>query len=43
MMGKAARETSLEVLGLKTLYYRMMFEPSDFVMVLICAVFKVVS
>ncbi len=42
MMGKAARETSLETLGLKGHYYRIMFEPSEFVMILLFAVFKAV-
>lgn len=42
MMGKAARETSLESLKLKGHYYKMMFDPNDFIMILLCAVFKVV-
>jgi hypothetical protein len=42
MMGKAARETSLEILGLKGHYYKMMFEPNDLIMIMLCAVFKVV-
>ena len=43
MMGKAARETSLEILGLKGHYYKMMFDPNDLIMIMLCAVFKVVS
>jgi hypothetical protein len=42
MMGKAARETSLEILGLKGHYYKMMFDPNDLIMIMLCAVFKVV-
>ena len=41
-MGKAARETSLEILGLKGHYYKMMFDPNDLIMIMLCAVFKVV-
>jgi hypothetical protein len=41
-MGKAARETSLENLGLKSPYFQMMFEPSDFIVILVLTVFKVV-
>ena len=41
-MGKAARETSLESLGLKGQYFLIMFEPSDFIVILILTIFKVV-
>ena len=42
MMGKQARETSFELLGLKGPYYKMMFDPNDLIMIMLCAVFKVV-
>ena len=40
---KGSKESSLENLVIKEAYYEIKFDPMEFVIVLLCTVFKVVS